>query len=131
MAGDTARERLRDLARRVRPLRLGALHSATVDELSEDLAEAAARPPSKRNAAAALRAGERLRAALLEAVEDGGPRAVDELAHGEPSRAVARKLLCYAGAKEMCARRGERKRRASGRRDKTTAPFHDKRDKRH
>lgn len=110
MVGDSARERLRDLGHRVRPLRLGALHDASVDALSKELAAAAARPPSRKNAAAALHTAERLRTALLEAVEEGGPRAVDELAQGEPSRAATRKLLCDAGAEELCARRGKRRR---------------------
>ena len=127
MVGDSARERLRHLGDRVRPLHLGALRSASVDELSEELAVAAARPPSKRHAAAALHTAERLRAALLEAVDEA-PRAVDELAHGEPSRAATRKLLCDAGAKEWCAWRGERRRASDRRRGKATALFHKKHD---
>ena len=119
MVGERARERLRDLGRRVHPLQLGALHSASVDELSEELAVAAARPPTHANAAAALHSAERLRTALLEAVEADGPRAVDELARGEPSRAATRRLLCDAGEKVLCERRGKQRRKST----KSTAFF--------
>ena len=91
------RARLRQLARRVHPLRLGALHDATIDKFSRELRVAAA----QEHEVAALRAAEGLRAALLAAVKHE-PWALAALSRSEPSRAVTRDLLCDAGAKELC-----------------------------